>query len=622
MIILEKILDKFSLKLSDVKEEYGKLGITRIFIGIIILFRVIQLTNESRFYFETSGQFYYGLIFSVLALLFTIGFFTPLITILLILFWHWIDAVMQCYTLGSSILILYLYLFTITNFGGAKYSLDNYFINKKNNVSKFLIKFYNISGNLSLKQLKITYLIILTAYALISFSAAIYHLHDPSWLNGTTTIELLTNSYLSKFHHFFRSIHLQYPLLFLFFSEFSMIGQTIFQILMIPLLFNKYGIKFIKIWGLGFFLISLFFIQLGYLPHIEIILWFIIFYRKKDKESVVILYDDFCNLCKNSMKFLKFLNFNNAYQFLPLSKNLKYVEVYNIDRIDVKETMHGFFKNNLYTGYKLYVKLFWVNPFLITFWPIMKLGELTHFGPYIYKHIAKRRLKYFGTCELSFDINTKKNDDNSINEFNKNIFKFYCFSYIFICIIFIFFKFPIISYYSKKIIEPLEIVTGFNVSEGISNFIYCYTPFVIPDVFNKTDLSMDGNWAVIYRLVNNKRELVPITSIDGSRLNYNNFDWLLFGNHNCDFLYFGNTLGYRRGIIGQNVINFNQKNKTGYNNIIKRIRYDYRKRNQNDKINYLCEIYESKNSNNLKKPSYKNKKVLSFKISYDEFKKN
>jgi hypothetical protein len=73
-MIIEKILDKFSLKLSDVKEEYGKLGITRIFIGLIILFRVAQLTNESRFYFETSGQFYYGLIFLVLALLFTIGF--------------------------------------------------------------------------------------------------------------------------------------------------------------------------------------------------------------------------------------------------------------------------------------------------------------------------------------------------------------------------------------------------------------------------------------------------------------------------------------------------------------------------------------------------------------------
>ncbi len=618
MIVFKKILNKFSLKIIDLEEEYGKLGITRIFIGIIIFFRIFQLTSESRFYFETSEQFYYGLIFSLLALLFTIGFFTPLITILLILFWHWIDGVMQCYTLGSSILVLYFYLFTITNFGGAKYSLDNYIINKKNNISKFLIKCYNISGNLSLNELKITYLIILTAYALISFVAAIYHLHDPFWLNGTTTIELLTNSYLSKFHPFFRSIHLQYPLLFIYFSKFSMIGQTIFQILMIPLLFNKYGIKFIKLWGLGFFLVSLFLIQLGYLPHIELIIWFIIFYRKKD--SVVILYDDFCNLCKSSMKFLKLLNFNNAYQFLPLSKNLKYVEDYNLDKIEVKQTIHGFFKNNLFTGYKLYIKLCWVNPLMIILWPILILGELTKIGPVIYNYISKRRLKFFGTCELSFDVNTKKNKENYFKESNKNVFKFHCLFNLSIFIIYIFFKAPGISKYSKTIIEPAENITGLKVTNYISNFLYCYTPFVTPNVFNKTDLMMDDNWAVLYRLVNNQKELVPITSSDGSRLNYNNFDWLLFGNHNCDFLYFGNTVRYRRGIINQNVINFNQKNHRGYNNILKRIRYDYRKTKQKDKINYLCEIYQSKNSNDLKEPSYKNKKVLSFKISHDEFK--
>ena len=262
----------------------------------------------------------------------------------------------------------------------------------KNNISKLLIKCYNISGNLSLNKLKITYLIILTAYALISFTAAIYHLNDPSWLNGTTTIELLTNSYLSKFHPFFRLIHLQYPLLFIYFSKFSMIGQTIFQILMIPLLFNKYGIKFIELWGLRIFLVSLFLIQLGSLPHIELIIWFIIFYRKK--ERVIILYDDFCNLCKNSMKLLKLLNFNNAFQFLPLSKNLKYVEDFNLDKIEVKETIHGFFKNNLFTGYKLYIKLCWVNPLMMILLPIMILGELTKIGPVIYNYISKRRLKF------------------------------------------------------------------------------------------------------------------------------------------------------------------------------------------------------------------------------------
>ena len=617
MNILYLLQYRFSLKLNDLNEEYGKLGISRIFVGIIILSRFVQLTNESRFYFETSDQFYYGLIFSILSLLFTLGVFTPIVTLLLILFWYIIDAEMDCYTLGSSITILYLYLFCFTNFGGAKYSLDYYLINKNKKISRFLIKCYNVSGNLGLKELKIIYLIILTVYALLSFSAAIYHLQDPSWLNGTTTVELLTNSYLSKFHPLFRSIHLHYPLLFILFSKFSMIGQTIFQILMIPLLFNKYGIKFIKLWGLGFFLISLLFIQLGSLPHIELIIWFVVFYRKKD--SVIILYDDFCNLCKNSMKFLKLLNFNNAFQFLPLSKSLSHIKDYNLEKNEVKETMHGIFQNNLYTGYNLYIKICRVNPILTTLWPIMIIGKLTYIGPNIYKYIAKRRLKYFGTCELSFDINKNKTNGEYLKKSNRKVFKFNCLYSLFTCMVFIFFDFPIISHYPIKTIEPVEKVLGINLTNYLSKFLYRYTPFVTPEVFNKTDLSMGNNWAVLYRSVNNQKELVPITSIDGSRLNYNNFDWLLFGNHNCDFLYFGNTLAYRRGIIDKNVINFNQNKSFGYDLIYKRVRYDYKKTNQKGKLKYLIEIYESDNSSNLEKPLYKNGKLIySYTLKHSE----
>ena len=76
---------------------------------------------------------------------------------------------------------------------------------------------------------------------------------------------------------------------------------------------------------------------------------------------------------------------------------------------------------------------------------------------------------------------------------------------------------------------------------------------------------MGNNWTVIYRLTNNMKEIVPITSIDGGRLNYSNFDWLLFGNHNTDILYFGNTLRYRRAFILYGRISFSSKNSEGYN---------------------------------------------------------
>ena len=95
---------------------------------------------------------------------------------------------MQCYTLANSIQI---YISgCLSSPRGAKYSLDNYLIRKNYKLSKLLIKCYNISGNLSLKKLKTTYLFVLIAYAILSFGAALLYLQDSSWINGTTAIEL------------------------------------------------------------------------------------------------------------------------------------------------------------------------------------------------------------------------------------------------------------------------------------------------------------------------------------------------------------------------------------------------------------------------------------------------
>ena len=616
--VLYLIQNRFPLKLNDLNEEYGKLGISRIFIGIVVFSNAFQLAGESRFYFETYDEFYYGLIFSVLTLLFTIGFFTPIVTILLFLFLYKFYTVMQCYTLANSILILYFWLFIITNFGGAKYSLDNFLIRKNYKLSKLLIKCYNISGNLSLKKLKTTYLFVLIAYAILSFGAALFHLQDSSWINGTTAIELLTSSYLSKFYNFFRYIHLQLPLFFIYFSKFSMFGQLLFQVLMIPLLFNEYGLKFIKLWGLGFFIVSLLFIQLSSLPHFELIIWFIIFYRKKNKERINILYDDFCNLCKRAVKFFKVINFNNAIVFMPLSKNIELVEKNRITQENLRNEMHGIYNKQIIIGYQLYTTLCWKNPLLLTVWPIMVLGRVTKIGPLIYSYIAKRRLKLFGTCELSFDVNRETESKINLRKTPDNVFKFYSLCVIFVCLIYIFFDMPIVSDYPKKIVEEIEHKTDLKIKHNIEGLLFRYTPFVTPNVFNTADLTMGNNWTVIYRQTNNTKEIVPITSIDGGRLNYSNFDWLLFGNHNTDILYYGNTLRYRRAFIGMDALAFHQKNAEGYNFILKRIKYDYKKTNQIGKKTYFIEIYQHKESLNLEEPNYDKKLLHSYNINYIE----
>ena len=90
--------------------------------------------------------------------------------------------------------------------------------------------------------------------------------------------------------------------------------------------------------------------------------------------------------------------------------------------------------------------------------------------------------------------------------------------------------------------------------------------------------------------------LVPLTAEDGSRLNYLGYDILNFSNHNTDFLYFGETLIYRRAIIlDKNYSHFHTKGQ-GYVSIKKRIKYDYNHEKHSGRIEYKVTVYKNKSS--------------------------
>jgi hypothetical protein len=60
-----------------------------------------------------------------------------------------------------------------------------------------------------------------------------------------------------------------------------------------------------------------------------------------------------------------------------------------------------------------------------------------------------------------------------------------------------------------------------------------------PNVFNWVDLSMGDNWPVMYRMVGERRVLVPFNGLQGQRMKH----------HDADILYFGNSLRWRRAIL-------------------------------------------------------------------------
>lgn len=116
------------------------------------------------------------------------------------------------------------------------------------------------------------------SYAVCSTCALFFHLNDSFWLSGRTLAEVLTSSYLCRFHTPFILVKEHFPSLLYFYSIFGVIGQTIFQLLILFSLFSKFIHRFTKYWGWIFIINCAVFLQLSHLPFVEIILWISLFH--------------------------------------------------------------------------------------------------------------------------------------------------------------------------------------------------------------------------------------------------------------------------------------------------------------------------------------------------------
>ena len=268
-------------EIKDATNEQYKLSIIRIVIGILILVRNAEIVYAGTYLGVSDIGTLFGCIYLIVLVAFTIGLFTPLTSVFI--FATYVLKFSNYYETHTLADTTFLQLLTIMIFlnHGSKLSVDAWILSKNNIISKILRQIYAIIGFPKEKDFKIIYFYGFMAYALVSFGAFLYHVTDTHWIKGYTIQALLVNSYLCKYYNFFREIEAFSPELMKWNSYFGLIGQSIFQIFMLPLVYFTWGKRFVNVWGWIFFLMSLFFIQLSYLPHTEILLWIVIFHTFK-----------------------------------------------------------------------------------------------------------------------------------------------------------------------------------------------------------------------------------------------------------------------------------------------------------------------------------------------------
>jgi hypothetical protein len=262
-------------------------------LGLVVFWRTAKIALAAWNYFPAhagspldpvaSTELLIALIQCTLLVSFTLGFATPLASLLLLLSYNLFDRFLGTMTLGTNVFTLLLIAMFVLN-AGRQFSLDAIFMRRDTLIAGFIRYLYSFWGVASCEFTRNVHTLLFLSYALISIAALTFHVQDPCWMSGTTLELMLTNSYLSQHYEVFRSLLENHSDVFRDLSVLGVIGQSLFQALMVPLLFTRVGYWLVVFWGAQFFIVSAMTLQLSYLPPVELVYWFVLFFPRSSPQ--------------------------------------------------------------------------------------------------------------------------------------------------------------------------------------------------------------------------------------------------------------------------------------------------------------------------------------------------
>jgi hypothetical protein len=280
---------------TSVDAELRKLGLIRMLTASVGLLRTIGIFIGFQFYpheWAVGGLAWLPaepvILFELAALsAVLVGFMTPLSILAVFLTYPQMDSLVATATLGTSIFETMLFVLLLCGSGQTR-SVDAWLLRTptRTPVHRAVAWLYGLTDTPDARRIEVAYTWGFLTFALVSFAAIFHHLVDSHWQRGHTSRILLATSYLSDAWQIARWTEETVPVLAEFVSYAGILGQTVFQVFMIPLAASRRGVWFIKYWGWVFILGSTLGIKLSYLPFIEVLLWWAIFHSARGEAAL------------------------------------------------------------------------------------------------------------------------------------------------------------------------------------------------------------------------------------------------------------------------------------------------------------------------------------------------
>jgi hypothetical protein len=257
-----------------------RLDLLRIVLGLLLFARFYPELIAARHHTDPSVQIALAsgvLLSGSLAA----GIATPLAAIALALGLNLvIDAVVGLYSLGSLIVASCLIPMLITP-AGYTCSIDAWLLRRPTWVGVAWRRLYGWWGTPELDRLQVGKALALVTFAVVSLYSAWQHLASPTWRSGAMTAVLLLSPVANpRWAPIAERAYAQVPTAFLVFSRISTYGMLLWQLCLLPLaLLSRPTRYFVVVWGVLFFLVSTFLLQLKELGVYEVLLWALIFWN-------------------------------------------------------------------------------------------------------------------------------------------------------------------------------------------------------------------------------------------------------------------------------------------------------------------------------------------------------
>ena len=527
---------------SDAVREAPKFALIRMVFGVFLLDRMLAIVIRMPAGDWTEPQLIIpALAVLAMACMLILGLFTQAALVILTLWdWQLFERWMSTSTLGNDIAAMLAVLLLLAN-AGAHFSLDARLRKQDNAIGRLVRASYFTDGLAPNTVLQIAKFMTLGSYWLVCVYSLMMHLSEQAWMTGIAGPHLLANQFMSRFADEFTWIFQSGGETAITLARVSLWLMMPWYALVLPLvLIGGWARRYVIVWGILFFALSLFVLQLGWLAEFEFLFWAGLFIGPAllgRQDDLGVAYDDRCNLCDRTVNFIRRIDLFGRIQLRPVSQNKDWLGERGIATEDALTDLYGVEAGSgrISSGYRFYERL---TRKLVLLWPLhplLILGRWLWIGPAIYRFIADRRTRLFGVCQLAtpkpdIRVRGQTDCDRPIGPESPLLPVFGHWA-VLALIYLAATPAPFAGYHGLKVPDFADPAYRKTV---VAAHFYGITPI---DVFNRTDLRMTENWFTLSHLDETGAEqLLPIFNHKGQRLEL----------HRSDRVYFGHTLAFRR----------------------------------------------------------------------------